>query len=76
MAINSKNTKAEILAAYVELRDKPIAASDVLAWTLQTLLTTSRETRLLIKDCYGLGQAFRAWYDQTVYDLTRPIIKA
>lgn len=76
MAINSKSTKAEIMAAYMELRDRPTTAQDVWQWLLQTSQVVSREATLFAKDCYKAGQALRQWYDQTKAELSRPIFKA
>jgi cytochrome b subunit of formate dehydrogenase len=76
MTINSKSTKAEILAAYVELRDRQTTAEDVWQWLLQTSQVVSREGTLFAKDCYRAGQALRRWYDQTKAELSRPIFKA
>lgn len=76
MSITSKSTKAEILQAYVALRDNPTTADDVAQWLAQTAQTVYKETVLLIKDCYKAGQATRRWYDQVVADLSRPIFKA
>jgi hypothetical protein len=75
MAITSKSTKAEILEAYVALRDNPTTADDVLQWLAQTAQIVYKETVLLAKDCYRAGQLTRKWYDQVVADLSRPIIK-
>jgi hypothetical protein len=76
MAITSKSTKAEILEAYVSLRDNPTTAEDVILWLAQTAQTVYKETVLLAKDCYKAGQLTRKWYDQVVADLSRPIFKA
>jgi hypothetical protein len=76
MNINSKSTKAEILAAYTAIKDQPTTAEDVWAWCLQTAEVVARETTLLVKDCYKAGQVTRRWYDQVVAELSRPIIKA
>lgn len=76
MTINSKSTKAEILAAYTAIKDQPTTVEDVWAWCLQTAQTVSREVVLFAKDCYKAGQVTRRWYDQVVAELSRPIIKA
>ncbi len=76
MNINSKSTKAEILAAYTAIKDQPTTAEDVWAWCLQVSRVVVKETTLLVKDCYRAGQITRRWYDQVVAELSRPIIKA
>jgi hypothetical protein len=75
MSINSKSTKAEILEAYCALKAQPTTAKDVWAWVTQAASTVYREADLLVKDCYKGGQIVRAWYDQVVAELSRPILK-
>ena len=73
--INSKSTKAEILAAYIDLKEKPVKIDDVAAWSVSTLQTIVKEARELVTDCYKLGRATRRWYDQVKAELNRPLFK-
>ena len=67
--ITERNTKAEIMAAYVASQT---ALSEGPSWSQvwdkmqQTRHTISRETVLLIKDCYDAGRATRRAYDRIV----------
>ncbi|MFZ9131503.1 MAG: hypothetical protein ACO20M_06055 [Methylophilaceae bacterium] len=75
MSVNSKSTKAEILAAYRALAAEPTTLADVMAWAQHKTRSAARELGLMVKDCYELGCQARMVYDGVVGELSRPILK-
>ena len=75
MSITSKSTKAEILQAYLAIREQPTTAQDVWQWIAGTAQVVARETILLVKDFHKAGQVARSWYDQVIGELSRPVLK-
>jgi hypothetical protein len=75
--ITSRSTKAEILAAYTDLQQQ---AQQGATWqqVWRRLQTTwqavSRETPLLIKDCYNAGSTARQWISGIVDELSHPVL--
>ena len=74
-SINSKSTKAEILAAYDALKAEPTTARDVIRWTVDKCATIRHETVELAKDVYKLGKGARRWYDLLVAEFSVPLLK-
>lgn len=76
MNITSRSTKAEILAAYQELKQAKTTWQDVLEFTNRTAATISRETRLLVIDLIRLGRTARSWYDLMVDEFSQPLLRS
>jgi hypothetical protein len=76
MSISSRSTKAEILAAYQELKAHPTTLQDVIAWGTAQTQAVAREVPLFIKDCHKLALWCRRQYDVVVGELSRPLLKS
>ncbi len=75
MTITSRSTKAEILAAYEELKAQQQAR--VITWPLlsNTARVVAEESTLLLRDAYKLTSLTAQWFSRTLDELRQPVLR-
>ena len=75
MTITSRSTKAEILAAYEELKVQQ--QSRIITWPLlsNTARVVAEESTLLLRDAYKLTSLTAQWFSRTLDELRQPVLR-
>lgn len=76
MTITTKNTKAEILAAYEALKAQQDAQTITWPLVVSTARTVAREARLLAQDAYQAGTVAAQWISRVVDELKKPVLRS